>query len=69
MAALTANADFKANPGGIDAKEGLSRLPRLFKGGKTVPPPPKPTTRIYAMAERMKKYEITFPNGCRRPAA
>ncbi len=35
---------------------------KLFKGGKTVPAPPKPTTRIYAMAERTKEYEITFPN-------
>ncbi len=35
---------------------------KLFKGGKTVPPPPRDTTRIYAMAERFKKYEITFPN-------
>jgi type III restriction enzyme len=35
---------------------------KLFKGGKTVPPPPKPTTRIFAMAERKEKYEITFPN-------
>ena len=35
---------------------------KLFKGGKTVPQPPKPTTRIFAMAERTKQYEITFPN-------
>jgi type III restriction enzyme len=35
---------------------------KLFKGGKTVPPPPRDTTRIFAIAERMKKYEITFPN-------
>ena len=35
---------------------------KLFKGGKTVPPPPKPTTRIFAIPERTKKYEITFPN-------
>ena len=35
---------------------------KLFKGGKTVPAPPKPATRIFAMAERTKEYEITFPN-------
>jgi type III restriction enzyme len=35
---------------------------KLFKGGKTVPRPPKPTTRIFAMPERAKQYEITFPN-------
>lgn len=35
---------------------------KLFKGGKTVPQPPKPTTRVFAMAERTKQYEITFPN-------
>lgn len=35
---------------------------KLFKGGKTVPPPPRDMTRVYAMAERIKKYEITFPN-------
>jgi len=35
---------------------------KLFKGGKTVPPPPKPTTRVFALAERTKQYEITFPN-------
>ncbi len=34
---------------------------KLFKGGKTVPPPPKPTTRIFAMPERTMQYEITFP--------
>ncbi|MEO8429320.1 MAG: DEAD/DEAH box helicase family protein, partial [Verrucomicrobiota bacterium] len=35
---------------------------KLFKGGKTVPQSPKPTTRIFAMPERTKQYEITFPN-------
>ena len=35
---------------------------KMFKGGKTVPPPPKPMTRVFAMAERIKQYEITFPN-------
>jgi type III restriction enzyme len=35
---------------------------KLFKGGKTVPLPPKPTTRIFAMPERTERYEITFPN-------
>jgi type III restriction enzyme len=35
---------------------------KLFKGGRTVPPPPKPITRIFAMPERTKQYEITFPN-------
>ncbi len=35
---------------------------KLFKGGKTVPHPPKPTTRVFAMAERTERYEITFPN-------
>src|SRR3989475_6214253 len=35
---------------------------KLFKGGKTVPQPPRPTTRISAMPERTKQYEITFPN-------
>jgi len=35
---------------------------KLFKGGKTVPKPPKPTTRVYAMPERAKEFEITFPN-------
>lgn len=35
---------------------------KLFKGGKTTPPPPQPTTRVYALAERTEKYEITFPN-------
>src|SRR5439155_21551469 len=33
-----------------------------FKGGKTVPRPPKPTTRVFAMPERTKQCEITFPN-------
>ncbi len=35
---------------------------KLFKGGKTVPPPPKPSTPIFAMPERTKQCEITFPN-------
>jgi len=35
---------------------------KLFKGGKTVPPPPRQTTRIFSIPERTKKYEITFPN-------
>ena len=35
---------------------------KLFKGGKTVPRPPKPTTRVFARPERTKQYEITFPN-------
>ena len=35
---------------------------KLFKGGKNVPPPPQPTTRVFAMPERQEKYEITFPN-------
>lgn len=35
---------------------------KLFKGGKTTPPPPRPTTRIFAMPERAAQYEITFPN-------
>jgi type III restriction enzyme len=35
---------------------------KLFKGGKTLPRPPKPTTRVFAMPERIKPYEITFPN-------
>jgi len=35
---------------------------KLFKGGKSVPPPPRPATRIFAIEERTKHYEITFPN-------
>lgn len=35
---------------------------KLFKGGKTVPQPPKPTTRVGALPERLKTHEITFPN-------
>jgi type III restriction enzyme len=35
---------------------------KLFKGGKTLPQPPKPTKRVFAMAERTERYEITFPN-------
>ncbi len=35
---------------------------KLFKGGKTVPKPPKPTTPVFAMQEREERYEITFPN-------
>jgi type III restriction enzyme len=35
---------------------------KLFKGGKAVPQPPKPSTPVFAMAERTKRYEITFPN-------
>jgi type III restriction enzyme len=35
---------------------------KLFKGGKTVPQPPKPTTPVFALAERTKQNEITFPN-------
>ena len=35
---------------------------KLFKGCKTVPQSPKPTTPIFALAERTKQCEITFPN-------
>jgi type III restriction enzyme len=35
---------------------------KLFKGGKTVPQSPKSTTPIFALAERTKQCEITFPN-------
>jgi len=35
---------------------------KLFKGGKTETPPPPPTTRVYAMSERTRQHEITFPN-------
>ena len=35
---------------------------KLFKGGKTVPIHPKPTTPIYALAERAQQHELTFPN-------
>ncbi|MCI0541611.1 MAG: DEAD/DEAH box helicase family protein [Verrucomicrobiales bacterium] len=35
---------------------------KLFKGGKTVPRPPKPTARVFAMPERTRHFEITFPN-------
>ena len=35
---------------------------KLFKGGKTVPPPPRDTVRIFPLPERLAKYEITFPN-------
>ena len=36
---------------------------KLFKGGKTVPPPPRdPRRPIFAVAERTKRYEIIFPN-------
>src|SRR5437879_6217772 len=35
---------------------------KLFKGGKTVPRPPKPAIRIVALKERERECEITFPN-------
>jgi type III restriction enzyme len=35
---------------------------KLFKGGKTVTPPPVDSTRVYAPRERTDRYEITFPN-------
>jgi type III restriction enzyme len=35
---------------------------KLFKGGKTDPRPPQPTTRVYALPDRTEKYELTFPN-------
>ncbi len=35
---------------------------KLFKGGKTVPRLPKPTTPVLALPQRTKEYEITFPN-------
>ncbi len=35
---------------------------KLFKGGKTVPPPPKAAQPIFAMPERAGQCEITFPN-------
>lgn len=34
---------------------------KLFKGGKSVPPPPNDTTRVFALAERNASHEITFP--------
>ncbi len=35
---------------------------KLFKGGTPPPPPPNEHTHIFAMPEREKKHEITFPN-------
>ena len=35
---------------------------KLFKGGKSVPPPPNDTTRVFALAERIDTHEITFPD-------
>jgi type III restriction enzyme len=35
---------------------------KLFKGGKTVTPPPVDLTRVHAVAERTKNCEIIFPN-------
>ena len=35
---------------------------KLFKGGKSPPPPPVDTKRVFAIRERTDRYEITFPN-------
>ena len=35
---------------------------KMFKGGTTPPQPPVEHTRIYAVPERQKDYEISFPN-------
>jgi type III restriction enzyme len=35
---------------------------KLFKGGKTATPPPDDTTRVVALPERARAYELTFPN-------
>ena len=35
---------------------------KLFKGGKTVTPPPVDTQRVFALRERTDRCEITFPN-------
>ena len=35
---------------------------KLFKGGKTVTPPPVDAQRIFALQERTDRYEIAFPN-------
>jgi type III restriction enzyme len=35
---------------------------KLFKGGKSTPPPPPDTKRVYALRERTERYELTFPN-------
>ncbi len=35
---------------------------KLFKGGKTVTPPPENLKRVHALRERAKRYEIAFPN-------
>jgi type III restriction enzyme len=34
----------------------------MFKGGKSVPPPPNDTTPVFALAERTESDEITFPD-------
>jgi type III restriction enzyme len=35
---------------------------KLFKGGKTVTPPPENVKRVHPIRERAERYEITFPN-------
>lgn len=35
---------------------------KLFKGGKSVPPPPVDLTTVKALPERQEDYEIQFPN-------
>jgi type III restriction enzyme len=35
---------------------------KLFKGGKTVTPPPVDTRRVFALPKRTERYELTFPN-------
>ncbi|MBI4024169.1 MAG: DEAD/DEAH box helicase family protein [Verrucomicrobia bacterium] len=35
---------------------------KMFKGGRTVPPPPVDAKRITALPERLERCEITFPN-------
>lgn len=35
---------------------------KLFKGGKSVTPPPVDSKRIYALRDRTERYELTFPN-------
>ncbi|MCC7223039.1 MAG: DEAD/DEAH box helicase family protein [Chitinophagales bacterium] len=36
---------------------------KMFKGGKTeAPPPPRPSTHVFALPERQAATEITFPN-------
>jgi len=35
---------------------------KLFKGGKTVAPPPQNLKRVHALRERANRYELTFPN-------